>query len=106
MLEQEEIGKSRKISVGKIGMGGRTVGYEYGSHICNLCLWREPLFGRMYTVSLNQKTESKILIATSTPNRQILEMGEKYDIPIFVNYLEKGLAGDWNFAYNCANTLW
>ena len=22
----------------------------------------------------------------------------------FVNYLEKGLAGDWNFAYNCANT--
>lgn len=74
-------------------------------HTFAICAYGEsPYLEECIQSLLNQKTESKILIATSTPNRQILEMGEKYDIPIFVNYLEKGLAGDWNFAYNCANT--
>ena len=74
-------------------------------HTFAICAYGEsPYLEECIQSLLNQKTESKILIATSTPNSQILEMGEKYDIPIFVNYLEKGLAGDWNFAYNCANT--
>ena len=74
-------------------------------HTFAICAYGEsPYLEECIQSLLNQKTESKILIATSTPNRQILEMGEKYDSPIFVNYLEKGLAGDWNFAYNCANT--
>ena len=52
----------------------------------------------------NQRTISKILIATSTPNEYILGIGEKYGIQVLVNHGEKGLAGDWNFAYCCADT--
>ena len=55
----------------------------------NLCVMARAYLEECIQSLLNQKTESKILIATSTPNSQILEMGEKYDIPIFVNYLEK-----------------
>ena len=55
-------------------------------HTFAICAYGEsPYLEECIQSLLNQKTESKILIATSTPNSQILEMGEKYDIPIFVN---------------------
>jgi len=34
-----------------------------------------------------------------------LALVKKYGIQVLVNHGEKGLAGDWNFAYRCANTL-
>lgn len=74
-------------------------------HTFVICAYGESIYLEECIQSLlNQKKESKILIATSTPNKLILDMGMKYDIPVLINYHEKGLAGDWNFAYSCANT--
>ena len=53
---------------------------------------------------LYQKNKSEILIATSTPTTYISLIANKYELPVLVNKGEKGLAGDWNFAYSCADT--
>jgi glycosyltransferase involved in cell wall biosynthesis len=53
---------------------------------------------------LAQKIQSKILIATSTPSDLIQKVSEKFNIPVFVNAESKGIAADWNFAYQIAET--
>lgn len=52
----------------------------------------------------NQTCRSRILMATSTPNDRIRSLAEKYGLPLYINSGEKGLAGDWNFAFRCART--
>ena len=42
--------------------------------------------------------------ATSTPNEWIQGLAEKYEIPLYINTGEGGIAQDWNFAYRQAKT--
>ena len=55
---------------------------------------------------LNQSLKSKVCIVTSTPNSHIAGIAKKYELPIFAYSGEKGkgIAADWNFAVDCAQT--
>lgn len=79
--------------------------YLKSSHTFAICAYGEsPYLEKCISSLLKQTQKSKILIATSTPNNYITSIAEKYNIPIYINTGEKGLAGDWNFAYKCAET--
>lgn len=79
--------------------------YDKKSHTFAVCAYGESIYLEECITSLLAQTQrSRILIATSTPNSHITALAEKYDLPIYVNTGEKGLAGDWNFAYRCAET--
>lgn len=51
-----------------------------------------------------QKVRSEICIATSTPNRHIHDLAEKYRLQLYVNAERGGIAADWNFAYAMGKT--
>lgn len=79
--------------------------YTADDHTYALCAYKESAFLEECVQSLLAQTvRSSILIATSTPNEYISAIAEKYDIPVFINKGEKGIGGDWNFAYSKANT--
>lgn len=72
-------------------------------HTFVVCAYKESPYLEECIQSLkNQTVKSNILIATSTPNHYITEIAEKYDLAIQVNTGEKGIGGDWNFAYSLA----
>src|SRR5574344_1953891 len=53
---------------------------------------------------LNQSLKTNVVIATSTPNKYIKSLAEKYNLKILINKESKGIAYDFNFAVNCAKT--
>lgn len=53
---------------------------------------------------LNQRYPSKVVIGTSTMNKFICDMANKYNIKLIINKEKKGIGSDFNFAFNCANT--
>ena len=74
-------------------------------HTYVLCAYKVSAFLEECVKSLLAQTvKSNILIATSTPNEHITSIAQKYDLPIYINEGEKGIGGDWNFAYSKANT--
>ena len=79
--------------------------YRQGDHTFVVCAYQESPYLEECVRSLKkQKITTNICIATSTPNKYITGIAEKYRLPVFVNYGEKGIAGDWNFACTCAET--
>lgn len=79
--------------------------YGKTEHTFVICAYKESLYLEECIRSLlNQSVKSNILIATSTPNGYIREIAKWYDLPVFVNQGEKGLAGDWNYAMSLAKT--
>ena len=74
-------------------------------HSFAICAYKESPYLEECMLSLiNQTVKSNIIISTSTPNEHILAMGQKYDIPVFVNEGVKGNFGDWNFALKSADS--
>lgn len=74
-------------------------------HTFVLCAYKESEFLEACIISLMVQTvKTNVLIATSTPNEHISSLAEKYNLEVFVNTGEKGIAGDWNFAISCAKT--
>lgn len=53
---------------------------------------------------LSQDVQSRIIIATSTPNSYILHIAEKYEIPLFINEGRPGIGHDWNCAVGYCDT--
>lgn len=53
---------------------------------------------------LNQKYKSKVVIATSTPNKFINTLAQKYDLEIIKNKNHKNIGGDFDFAIKCGST--
>ena len=54
---------------------------------------------------LNQKFPSKVIIATSTPNKYIEDIACKYDLDIIINPNPgKGIGYDFDFAISCGKT--
>lgn len=75
------------------------------SHTFAICAYKEsPFLEECLQSVLHQEMESKVLIATSTPNEYINQIAEKYHIPVYINTGEKGITQDWNFAYKMAET--
>ncbi len=53
---------------------------------------------------LNQKYQSKVVIATSTPNDYITSLAKKYKLEIKENTGKKGIGYDFDFAIHCGDT--
>lgn len=69
-----------------------------------ICAYKESKYLEECILSLkNQSEKSNIKLATSTPNKYIEDLCDKYNIRMYVNKGEKGIAGDWNFAYSCSD---
>ena len=74
-------------------------------HTFAICAYKESEYLEECIQSLlGQTKKSRIIMCTSTPNELIASLGEKYNIPIYENHGEHGIAGDWNFAYSKAET--
>lgn len=74
-------------------------------HTFVICAYKEsPYLEECIHSLLQQNTGSRIIMVTSTPNDYIEEIAQKHQIPLYVNRDEAGIAQDWNFGYNCANT--
>ena len=79
--------------------------YSGRDHTFAVCAYGEsPYLEECVCSLLDQNVKSRILIATSTPNARIIGTAEKYGLTLHINNGEKGLAGDWNFAYRSAET--
>lgn len=79
--------------------------YTSNDHTYVLCAYKESEYLEDCIKSLLAQTiKSKILIATSTPNEHITSLSQKYGLPLYINNGEKGIGGDWNFAYSKADT--
>lgn len=74
-------------------------------HTFVICAYGESPYLEACIRSLkNQTVKSRILMATSTPNSHIRELGKKHHIPLFINEGEAGIVEDWNFGYRQADT--
>lgn len=55
---------------------------------------------------LAQQVRTRVVIATSTLNRHILELAERYGVPVHANTHKGGIGSDWNFAMQVADAPW
>lgn len=79
--------------------------YTEQDHTWVVCAYKESQFLECAIQSVLQQSKvSNILIATSTPNKHISTIADKYEIPVYVNKGKTGIANDWQFAYDCATT--
>lgn len=79
--------------------------YKPSDHTFVICAYQEsPYLDECVKSVLNQKVRSTVRIATSTPNNHINEIAGKYGIPVCINQNQKGIASDWNYAVDCADT--
>lgn len=79
--------------------------YDTSDHTFVVCAYQTSIYLEECICSLlSQTVKTNIILATSTPNEHITGIAEKYQLPVFVNSGEKGIAGDWNFALSCAKT--
>lgn len=53
-----------------------------------------------------QTIRTRTLIATSTPNRHIDSLAQRYNVPVRVNPSQGGIGSDWNFALAAAEARW
>lgn len=79
--------------------------YTAKDHTFAVCAYKESQFLRECIESLvNQRVKSNIIITTSTDNEFIRSVADEYNIPLYINDGEGGIANDWNFAYHKADT--
>lgn len=78
---------------------------EAADHTFVVCAYQESPYLEACIRSLKKQTvSSRILIATSTPNRHIEKLAEKYGLELKVSGQKPQISGDWNFALSCART--
>ncbi len=74
-------------------------------HTFAICAYGESPFLRECIESLlGQTIKTRIIMASSTDNRQIRGLAEEYGIPLYINHGPAGIANDWNFAYHHSKT--
>ena len=74
-------------------------------HTFVICAYKESPYLEECVKSLkNQKSQSNILMVTSTPNEHIKKISQKYNIELKVNTGQGGIVQDWNFAYRQCGT--
>lgn len=79
--------------------------FDQSSHTFVVCAYMEsPYLEECICSVLNQTVKTQVIITTSTPNKYIYSIAEKYKLPVFVNSQHLGIAVDWNFAFACVNT--
>lgn len=79
--------------------------YNLSDHTYAICAYKTSEYLEACIKSLMAQTvKSNIIMATSTPNEHIEGLAKKYEIPLYINTGEKGIGGDWNFAYGKVET--
>ena len=79
--------------------------YSEKEHTWSICAYGESAYLEEAICSvLKQTISTKVIMVTSTPNTYIQNLAEKYKLPLYINEGEKGIANDWNFAYQKADT--
>jgi hypothetical protein len=72
---------------------------------CVILAYKESRHLEACVKSLRGQTVAcPLLISTSTPNALIEEIASRYQVPVRVNHLSKGIAADWNFALDQVET--
>lgn len=75
------------------------------NHTFVICAYKESKYLEECVQSLLAQTfPSQIIVVTSTPNKWIENIVEKYQLPYYVNEGESGIVQDWNFGYSKAET--
>ena len=73
-------------------------------HTFVICAYEESEYLEACILSLkNQKSKSRIIMETSTPNAHISSLAEKHDIPLYINP-HGGITQDWNFGLSKIET--
>lgn len=79
--------------------------YSYNDHTFTVCAYKESPYLEACLDSLkNQTVLTNIIMATSTPNDYIKKLAQSFDVPLFVNEAQPGIASDWNFAMRGSHT--
>lgn len=69
-----------------------------------ICAYKESPYLEECIRSLkNQNVQVKIIIVTSTPNKYIESLVEKYQLEYYINTGKSGIAEDWNFGLSKAD---
>ena len=78
---------------------------EFTQHTYSICAYKESKYLEECVLSIiNQSMKSNILMVTSTPNKYIKDICEKYKIDLFIRKGKADIQEDWNFAYSMAKT--
>lgn len=73
-------------------------------HTFVICAYQKSEYLEECILSLkNQKSESLVMMVTSTPNAHISCLAEKYAIPLYINP-HGGITQDWNFGLSKVTT--
>ena len=79
--------------------------YSVEDHTFIICAYKQSQYLEERICSIiSQNKKSNVIIATSTPNKYIENLGKKYNIEVVVNNKQEGIAADWNFAYSICKT--
>lgn len=79
--------------------------YQNTEHTFVVCAYQEsPYLEACIRSTMGQTVRSKVMIVTSTPSRYIQKIADRYHISVVVNNRKHGLAEDWNFAIETADT--
>ena len=82
-----------------------TIRYSKEDHTFAICAYGESKYLEQCIDSLlKQSVKSRVMLFTSTPNEYIEGFAEKYELPLVTNNSSKGIAADWNFAYEHVDT--
>lgn len=74
-------------------------------HTYVVCAYQESPYLDACIRSLQGQTmASNIIMVTSTPGKFLTDIAAKYQIPLYINKGEHGIAGDWNFALSQVRT--
>lgn len=76
-------------------------------HTFAISAYKESQFLEQCILSLlPQRKYSDIILCTSTPNRHIQDLAEKYQIPLYIREGKSDIQDDWNFACSKVKTKW
>lgn len=78
---------------------------RFNNHTFIICAYKEsPYLEECIKSVINQNVKSNVIISTSTPNKYIENLAQKYDLPIVINNGKSGIGLDWNFGISQTKT--
>lgn len=81
------------------------VKYTSKEHTFVICAYQKSKYLERCILSLMKQTQkSKIIIVTSTPNRYIYSLADKYKIEVYETGGPSNIALDWNYAFQKCET--
>lgn len=79
--------------------------FAAADHTFVICAYgKSPYLKECIESLMAQSVKGRIIMVTSTPSDFLSSLSEEYNIPLYVNEGEKGIAGDWNFGLSQVKT--